>query len=115
MTLRSYQIAMGLSDRELAAMLGVSDEMVRLLRHGKRQISATRAVSIFKITGIPLHELRPDLWEPPAAAPPPPHIAANDTAKSATKRTHTKAAPPTKPKRTPRAEAPTPDEQADAA
>jgi DNA-binding transcriptional regulator YdaS (Cro superfamily) len=66
MTLASYMADKGLTDGELAADLGVSDELVRLWRNGIRQISAERAVSVSKITGIPRYQLRPDLWDPPA-------------------------------------------------
>jgi DNA-binding transcriptional regulator YdaS (Cro superfamily) len=68
MTLASYMIESGLTDGELAAKLGVSGELVRLWRHGQRDISAKRAVAISKMTKIPLHELRPDLWPAPKRA-----------------------------------------------
>lgn len=32
------------------------------------RIPAERVGRVSEITGIPRHELRPDLWEPPAAA-----------------------------------------------
>lgn len=66
MSLATYLTERGLTDGDFAAQVGVSDELVRLWRHGRRAISAKRAVIISKITGIPRHELRPDLWEPPA-------------------------------------------------
>lgn len=75
MILAAYMTAHGLTDGDFAQLLGVSDELVRLWRHGRRGISAKRAIEISKATGIPRHELRPDLWEPPkprrVAAPAP--------------------------------------------
>ena len=66
----------GLTDGDLAAELGVSDELVRLWRHGRRSISAKRAIEISKLTGIPRHQLRPDLWDEP-----PPTVATVSNAK----------------------------------
>ena len=66
--LASYMSQRGMTDGELAAKLGVSDEYVRLWRVGRRRISAERAVDVSKATGIPRHELRPDLWELPASS-----------------------------------------------
>lgn len=70
MNLASYMSESGTTDAELAAKLGVSGELVRLWRHGHRDISAKRAIAISKITSIPLHELRPDLWDAPDEAAP---------------------------------------------
>lgn len=65
MTLASYMIESGLTDGEMAARLGVSGEIVRLWRVGRRPIPARRAIEISNVTGISLHELRPDFWPPP--------------------------------------------------
>jgi DNA-binding transcriptional regulator YdaS (Cro superfamily) len=83
MTLASYMTEKGLTDGDLAASLGVSGELVRLWRHGHRAISAKRAITISEVTGIPRHELRPDLWDAPALSPSSP---ANDTPKPKAKR-----------------------------
>ncbi len=65
MTLASYLSEHGLTDGAFAERIGVSDEAVRLWRHGIRKISPKMAKVISKLTGIPRHELRPDIWEPP--------------------------------------------------
>jgi DNA-binding transcriptional regulator YdaS (Cro superfamily) len=71
MAIAAYLTEHGLTDAELANQVGVSAELVRLWRHGRRTISAKRAVVVSRVTGIPRHELRPDLWEPPESAPTP--------------------------------------------
>ena len=58
-----------MTDAEFATLVGVSGELVRCWRHGIRAITAKRAIEISRVTGIPRHELRPDLWEPPAPWP----------------------------------------------
>jgi len=63
MGLATYMAENGLNDAQLAVMVGVSAEAVRLWRHGKRSISAKRAVEISALTGIPRYQLRPDLWD----------------------------------------------------
>jgi DNA-binding transcriptional regulator YdaS (Cro superfamily) len=65
MTLAAYMTLTGKTDAEIADALGVNSEVVRLWRHGHRRISAERAVDLSKVTGIPLYQLRPDLWNPP--------------------------------------------------
>jgi hypothetical protein len=102
----------------LANRRGGSDAMsdtefgLRVANNGKL---VSRVRGGLNITVATVDRVRKYIQSQPGKPAAPPHLAANDTAKSATKRTHTKAAPPTKPKRTPRAEAPPPDEQADAA
>lgn len=86
--LASYMTERGLNDGELAAMIGVTDEAVRLWRHGRRIISPRRAIQVSKVTGIPRHKLRPDLWDPPPPAAGP--TAANDAATSVPKRTRSR-------------------------
>jgi DNA-binding transcriptional regulator YdaS (Cro superfamily) len=70
MTLASHMAKSGLTDRTLAAALGVSDELVRLWRNGHRRIPAERVLAIEKITKISRHVLRPDIYprEPPPEA-----------------------------------------------
>ena len=65
-----------LPDAAIAAEAGVSLEAVRLWRHGKRRIAPAHVSAVSRITGIPRHELRPDLWEPPADTVPAPEAAA---------------------------------------
>lgn len=100
MSLASYLAEKGLTDGELGTMLGVSAELVRLWRHGRRPISAKRAVDMSKVTGIPLHELRPDLWEPPGD---PPRASPNAKPKPAAKRSRAPVKPSPKPKQGTRA------------
>jgi DNA-binding transcriptional regulator YdaS (Cro superfamily) len=83
MTLANYMSATGKTDAQLAAALGVNAEVVRLWRHGRRRIAAERVIELSNITGIPRHELRPDLWEPPISAPP---QVANETRKAAARK-----------------------------
>jgi DNA-binding transcriptional regulator YdaS (Cro superfamily) len=74
MSLASYMAKNELTDGKLATILGVSDELVRLWRHGRRRISAERAIVLSNKTGIPRHELRPDIWDAPGSesvSPPP--------------------------------------------
>lgn len=68
MTLDSRLKELGISDADFAQQHGVSAEAVRLWRKGLRRMSPDTAKAIEQKTGIPRHELRPDLWEPPAAA-----------------------------------------------
>ena len=37
--------------------------------YGWRQIPAKRAKTLSRISGVPLHVMRPDLWEPPPPKP----------------------------------------------
>jgi len=64
MVFADYMEKHGLTDGAFAAQLGVSGDLVRLYRLGRR-IPAERALAIEKVTGIPRHLLRPDLWDPP--------------------------------------------------
>ena len=61
----SPELKTDLSNAEIAASVGVSAEAVRLWRHGKRRVAPRHALAVSRITGIPRHELRPDLWEAP--------------------------------------------------
>jgi DNA-binding transcriptional regulator YdaS (Cro superfamily) len=67
MALASYMAEKGLTDAQLGALVGVSGELVRLWRLGRRRISAERVGALSSATGIPRHKLRPDLWDDPAA------------------------------------------------
>lgn len=58
-----------------AAKKGVNYQTLYKQMQGKRTVGAKTAMRYHKILGIPLHELRPDLWEAGASAPvedPPP-------------------------------------------
>jgi DNA-binding transcriptional regulator YdaS (Cro superfamily) len=52
-------------DERFRAALGVGKRTLAYIKAGKR-ISAERAVKIETLTGVPRHELRPDLWAPPS-------------------------------------------------
>lgn len=66
MSLASYMADHSLNDAEVGARLGVTAEAVRLWRHGKRRIAPITAKRIEREFGIPLHLLRPDIWQAPA-------------------------------------------------
>ena len=56
----------------LASQLGIKAPSI----YSWSRIPAARAGRISEITGIPRHELRPDLWDPPAINPPTDQAAA---------------------------------------
>jgi len=69
MRIQQYMREHSLSNVAMGALIGVSTEAVRLWVHGKREISPLAAIKISKATGIPLHEIRADIWAaPPRAA-----------------------------------------------
>lgn len=53
---------------DFTRVLGVSMTTYRLWRRGERKPSTAHALAAEKKFGIPRHELRPDLWPPPAEA-----------------------------------------------
>jgi sulfate adenylyltransferase subunit 2 len=55
--------ASGLSQRDIAAALGRSEGAISQWVNGERGIPADLVVKLERITGIPRHTLRPDLWE----------------------------------------------------
>lgn len=46
-------------------MLGVSAAEVSRWESGRRQVPAERVIEFEKITGIPRHKLRPDVFDTP--------------------------------------------------
>lgn len=60
----------GLVTKDLSHVLGVSMVTVRWWKRGIRKPSIENARLAEVKLGIPKHELRPDLWDPPAAAAP---------------------------------------------
>ena len=52
------------SRAQFAAALGVSGEAVRLWQRDGR-VPAERVPAIERLTGVPRHMLRPDLWSAP--------------------------------------------------
>lgn len=56
-------------------LLGVSAVQVLRYERGERGIPATKAAEIERVTGIPRHELRPDIFEASKAKRPSPEKA----------------------------------------
>lgn len=52
-----------LTQEQLADHLGISKASVCRFENGDRKPSVKRVDEITKLTGIPRHELRPDVWE----------------------------------------------------
>ena len=63
MTIADWRREKGLTVTALAEMLGVSHSTVIRWEDGSIRMPAERAVQISELTGIPCHELRPDLWQ----------------------------------------------------
>jgi hypothetical protein len=70
--LATYMASHELTDASLGIKVGVGAEAVRLWRRGIRPISAERALTVSKVTGITCHALRPDIWLTVNDGPPPP-------------------------------------------
>lgn len=64
---RQYREKAGLSQDELASRLGISRQMVGLVETGGRRIAAEDVAQWERITGIPRHKLRPDIFSKTAA------------------------------------------------
>lgn len=56
----------GLSNAAVARELSVSSEAVRAWRTGRNLTGTDYAKRICERWDIPLHEIRPDVWDPPA-------------------------------------------------
>lgn len=61
----AYRVLHGLSQVELGALLGVKGSAVS--KWEKRRPPAERVPDLHRVTGIPLHRLRPDIYPKPAA------------------------------------------------
>lgn len=68
--LETYRISSGMTYRKIAELCGLKSPST-VLQHckGARSISAETAIKYSIFLGIPLSELRPDLWPPTSAAP----------------------------------------------
>jgi DNA-binding transcriptional regulator YdaS (Cro superfamily) len=53
----------GVSQAELGKLLGVQDAAVTKWEKGR--VPAERVLSVSKVTGIPAHQIRPDLYPAP--------------------------------------------------
>lgn len=61
----TYRKTHGLTYAQMALTAGLSSRSVVFLHcRGSRTISAKSALKYARAFGIPLHELRPDLWPP---------------------------------------------------
>jgi DNA-binding transcriptional regulator YdaS (Cro superfamily) len=55
----------GISIQEMIAKTGYSASTVSSWNYNMRQPSVKAALKIEKVIGIPRHDLRPDIWQPP--------------------------------------------------
>lgn len=60
--IKQYREAHGLTQLELAELLGVSRPLIGHIENGEKVVKAEVAPVWESILGIPRHELRPDLW-----------------------------------------------------
>jgi transcriptional regulator with XRE-family HTH domain len=60
--IRTWRTARDLSIDEAGSMVGVSGVQWHRYESGKRRVPAEKVQLISKITGIPPHELRPDVF-----------------------------------------------------
>lgn len=61
--LKSWRAAQGISSTEAARLVGVSQAQWSRYETAKAAIGAKRVGLLSQVTGIPRHELRPDLFE----------------------------------------------------
>lgn len=54
-----------MSLRKFSALIAVSEAEICRWEQGMRRMPAERVTIISALTGIPKHELRPDIFEPP--------------------------------------------------
>lgn len=65
--MKAYRTLHGLNQTEFGRMIGVTKAEVSRYEGGQRQIPASRAVRIERVTGIPRIKMRPDIFgDPPA-------------------------------------------------
>ena len=62
-TISAWREANNVSVKEFAERAGVQDSAVCKWERGR--VSAIKALTVHQITGIPLHELRPDIYPKP--------------------------------------------------
>lgn len=60
--LREWREAQNISAKEAGDLIGVSRVQWFRLERGSRRASPDSARRIEEVTGIPRHELRPDIW-----------------------------------------------------
>lgn len=65
--IKAWRLAQGLSQREFGEMVGVEDAAVCKWEAGT--VSTGKALDVHRVTGLPLHRLRPDIYPDPDDAP----------------------------------------------
>lgn len=66
MTLNEYKVASGMTQQALADLLGYNKGHISRILSGKSSVSPKRAREIAeKLTGVTVHDLRPDIFPPP--------------------------------------------------
>ena len=65
--LRQYRLEADQSAAALARLIGVNRST--FLRWEDRRVPAERVLDVERITGVPRHALRPDLYPPPTLPP----------------------------------------------
>jgi DNA-binding transcriptional regulator YdaS (Cro superfamily) len=65
--IRKYRTAQGLTAECVASWFGISEVTLRSYENGTRKIPPEFAVAFETRTGVPRHELRPDIFVAPPA------------------------------------------------
>jgi transcriptional regulator with XRE-family HTH domain len=61
--IKTWRVGRDLSIEEAGSLVGVSGVQWHRYESGKRRVPAEKVQTISKLTGIPPHELRPDVFE----------------------------------------------------
>ena len=61
--LSEYRKLQHMTQDELAEFLDLDQSTISNLENGRRRLDATKVKKVSELTGIPKHELRPDLYE----------------------------------------------------
>lgn len=61
--LRQFRRRRNLTQIELGEILDMEQGTISNLENGRRRLDATKVKKVSELTGIPKHELRPDLYE----------------------------------------------------
>jgi DNA-binding transcriptional regulator YdaS (Cro superfamily) len=68
--IRVWRIGRAISIDEAGSLVGVSGVQWHRYESGKRRVPAEKVQAISKITGIPPHEIRPDVFQQHSGAAP---------------------------------------------
>ena len=63
--LRTFRKTQGISFGVMAALIDVSKSFLSQVENGQRNLSPHAAYRVSEITGIPVHDLRPDIFRQP--------------------------------------------------